>query len=312
MVRAVWLTVLVCALAPARVALAHHEALFGPQSSLAVESEAFVSVQSHAHVFGSGPSLDRETTFILSAGVTPFRTVPWSLTLVLPYTYEDARSPTGDQTGPFSSCGGCLARENALVSTAYRFDYSGLQRSTGKDGNFALASASLEPPTGSKDYLAFQGPWNGILAAMTGFEWSHYAVVGLGYYRVNARDDQGSKKGNNWLAGLGFAYTPIDEAKRLLSLQIGLAGEFHERDVLTGAEVPVSGGWETFASPTVVWAPVAHVRLFGYVSIPVVQSYRSATQEDQWRGGLGVIYSFDRPSAVVNVPPPPGSGLDPT
>src|SRR5579863_5082739 len=80
-------------------AWAHHEALFGPQSSLAVESEGFVSLQAHEHVFGVGSTYDQETSYIVSAGVMPFRSIPWSLTLVQAYTYENARTPQGDQTG---------------------------------------------------------------------------------------------------------------------------------------------------------------------------------------------------------------------
>ncbi len=195
------------------LAEAHHEALFGPQSSLAVESEGFVSLQAHEHVFGVGSTYDQETAYIVSAGVSPFRHLPWSFTLVQTYTYENARTPQGNQAGPESSCGGCVARENVLVSTSYRFDFTGLKRATGKDGNFALLSAAIEPPTGEKDYAPFHGPVNYILAAMAGVEWSHFSTVGLGYYRLNAADGSGSKKGNNWLAGLGFAYTRVDERR---------------------------------------------------------------------------------------------------
>src|SRR6516162_545113 len=100
-----------------RRASAHHEALFGPQSSLAVESEGFVSLQAHEHVFGAGSTYDQETATIVSAGVSPFRSIPWSFTLVQAYTYENARTPQGEQTGPQSSCGGCVARENLLLGT---------------------------------------------------------------------------------------------------------------------------------------------------------------------------------------------------
>lgn len=278
-----------------RHAFAHHEALFGPQSSLAVESEGFVSLQAHEHVFGVGSQYDQETAYIVSAGISPFRAIPWSFTLVQTYTYENARSPQGDGTGPLSSCGGCVARENLLASTSYRFDFTGLQRTTGKDGNFALLSAAIEPPTGEKDYAPFHGPVNYILAAMAGVEWSHFAAVGLGYYRLNSTDDTGSKKGNNWLAGLGFAYTPVDEPGRMLSLQIGLAGEVHDPDVIGGSAL-VSGGWELFASPTLVWMPAERTRFFMYVSLPVAQDYKADYQVDQWRAGLGVIYSFERAS----------------
>ena len=293
---------LIAAVTVCSSASAHHEALFGPQSSLAVESEGFVSVQAHEHVFGLGSSYDQETAYIVSAGVSPFHGIPWSFTLVQTYTYENARTPQGDQTGPLSSCGGCIARENLLVSTSYRFDFTGLQRATGKDGNFALMTAAIEPPTGDKDYAPFHGPMNSIFATMAGVEWSHYSAVALGYYRLNAADDTGSKKGNNWLAGLGFTYTPIDERARMISFQLGLAAEVHDRDVVNGSNL-VSGGWEAFASPTIVWKPASPMRFFMYVSLPVAQDYRADYQVDRWRAGLGVIYSFDRgPEAVLVAP----------
>lgn len=274
-------------------AAAHHEALFGPQSSLAVESEGFVSLQAHEHVFGAGSTYDQETAYIVSGGVSPFRAIPWSFTLVQTYTYENARTPQGEQTGPQSSCGGCVARENLLLGTSYRFDLTGLQRATGKDGNFVLLSVALEPPTGEKDYAPLHGQTNAIVAAMAGLEWSHFATVALGYYRLNTTDDARSKKGNNWLAGLGFAYTPVDERARMLSVQMGLAAEVHDADVAGGASL-VSGGWEVLASPTAVWMPAARTRFFLSVSLPVAQGYRADYQVDHWRAGAGVIYSFDR------------------
>lgn len=128
-------------------------------------------------------------------------------------------------------------------------------------------------------------------------------AVALGYYRLDAADDTGSKKGNNWLAGLGFAYTPVDEPARMISLQMELAGEAHDPDVVAGADL-VSGGWEVFASPTVVWMPAARTRFFTYVSLPIAQDYRADYQVNHWRAGVGVIYSFDRPPEPPVAPPP--------
>ena len=69
--------------------------------------------------------------------------------------------------------------------------------------------------------------------------------------------------------------------------------------MIAGAEIAESGGQEIFASPTVVWAPAAHMRFFTYVSVPLVQDYRAAFEEDRWRAGLGLIYSFDRPKGTA-------------
>ena len=276
-------------------AFAHHEALFGPQSSLAVESAGFVSVQTHTRAYGLGDTRTQETTFIVSGGFTPIASVPWSITLVQPYTHQTTRAPTPTgSTGPFTACDGCLRRENNLVSTAYRFDLTSLQRATGKDGNFALISAALEPPTGNKDYATFHGPFNAIGAAMVGFEWSAFSAVALGYYRANTLDATSSKKGDNFLVGAGVAYTPIDTPNEMLSVQLGVGDEVHFRDVDHGTTIDASGGWEVLLSPTLVGSPIERVRIFALVSLPIAQSYRADSQRDRWRAGVGVIYAFDR------------------
>src|SRR3954466_14449517 len=92
---------------PAR---AHHEALFGPLPSLAVEAPAFVSVQSFMRATGKTSPRGQESTFILSGGVTPF-SFPLGFALVQPFTYETTNAPN-DAAGPFFSCNGCFRVEN--------------------------------------------------------------------------------------------------------------------------------------------------------------------------------------------------------
>jgi hypothetical protein len=189
------------------------------------------------------------------------------------------------------------------VSSGYRFDFTGLQRRTERDGNFALLTAALEPPTGEKEAPPFQGPFNGIVAAMVAFEWRSVSAVAIGYYRVNGVDNTGSNRGNNWLAGLGFAWTPIDTRGHMLSFQLGLAAEVHDRDQDHHAEVASSGGWELFASPTIVVAPVERLRIFALVSLPFAQDYRASADRDDWRAGLGIIYSLWDTATVPALPP---------
>lgn len=288
----------------AREASAHHEALFGPQSSLAVESSGFVSVQAHTRAYGVRGTQTQETTFILSGGIAPIADVPWAITLVQPFTYQTTRVPTpSGSTGPFTACDGCFRRENNLVATSYRFDFTGLQRAFGKDGNFTLLSFALEPPTGNKDYATFHGPFNFIGAAMSGLEWRSWSAVFLGYYRANSPDGTSSKKGDNFLLGLGAAYTPIDTHDAMLSFQLGVGEEVHFRDVALGTTVDSSGGAELLVSPTVVVSPLAALRIFALVSLPVAQSYRDDGQHDRWRAGLGAIWSFERHDHGTALPP---------
>jgi hypothetical protein len=95
-----------------RTASAHHEALFGPQSSLAVESEGFVSLQSHAHAYGIHGTETQESTYILSAGLSPIGGVPWSIAIVQPFTYQTTASPTAPEAPGRSALatGACDAR----------------------------------------------------------------------------------------------------------------------------------------------------------------------------------------------------------
>lgn len=286
-----FLAVLACLLFVESTASAHHEALFGPQSSLAVESEGFLSLQTFSHSYGINGTETDETTFILSGGLSPIRDVPWTVTLVQAFTHQTSQMSVPGP-GPFTACDGCLRRENVLVSTSWRFDLKSLQQRWRKDGNFALVSAALEPPTGDKDYAPFQGPFNGIVAGMLAFERGPFATVALGYYRSDGLDSMQSKKGDNLLVGVGIAYTPIDRRNRLLSFQLGTGYEYHFSDVDHGSHI--GGGGELLVSPTIVGSPLANMRIFALVSIPVAQSYSADYQHDRWRVGAGVIYSFSR------------------
>jgi hypothetical protein len=275
------------------VALAHHEALFGPQSSLAAESAGFVSLQTHTHATGIGGQSAQETTFIASGGFSPLSKLPLGITFVQPFTFQTSRVPTSPEaTGPFTTCDGCFRRENVILSTQYRFDFKSLQRAFGKDGNFALVSAAFELPTGNKDYPALTGPFNYMCASMVGVEKDAWSTVALGYYRFNTKDASRSKKGDNFLTALGGAWTPIDEPDRMASLQLGLGYERHFTDLASGSQVNPSGGWEVLASPTAVWMPVKSLRLFAYVSLPLMKRYEDPSQVDRWRAGVGAFYAF--------------------
>jgi len=291
---AAWATFAGIVLVPS-VASAHHEALFGPQSSLAVESQGFASFQTHVHAYGLGATQTTETTSILSGGISPFANVPIGFALIQPFTYQTTRAPTPDgSVGPFSACDGCLRMENSLVAAQYRFDFTELQRDFGKDGNFALMSGALEVPTGNKDYSPFQGPFNFIITGMLGFEKGPWSTVALGYYRRNTPDFASSKKGDNFLLALGGAYTPLDEAGAMFSMQLGVGYEYHLRDAVDGAAIDASGGGQLLLSPTLVGSFVPHLRVFALVTLPAAQSMRGDDVTDRWRAGVGIIYSFER------------------
>src|SRR5260221_14672289 len=60
---------------------AHHEAIFGPQSSLVLSAPAFLSVQSYTRRLAAPAT--GETNALVSGGLTPLPRVPFSGTAIL-------------------------------------------------------------------------------------------------------------------------------------------------------------------------------------------------------------------------------------
>ena len=97
-------TVIVCAAFAAAVQLflstpasAHHEAMFGPQSSAVLSPGMFISLQMFDREDGQGNYRHRETTSVYSLGVKPFQN-PLSFAVVAANTRE-AYSYLGSTTG---------------------------------------------------------------------------------------------------------------------------------------------------------------------------------------------------------------------
>lgn len=89
-------------------AFAHHEAMFGPQSSAVLSPGIFLSAQVFDRENGRNETIHRETTTVFSVGVQPSTKRPLSLAFVIPFT--------------FSSTVGDLSRqrfEDALISARY-------------------------------------------------------------------------------------------------------------------------------------------------------------------------------------------------
>ena len=275
------LRVLACAAVAAvlpRATLAHHEAIFGPQSSLVLSAPGFISIQGFTRQTGTASDRKQETTALISGAFTPF-SFPLSFSIIAPASHVALLDRGGSRT----------ASENIIFGARYRFDLDALNRTFGKDGNFFMGMAAIEPPTGSMDHPAFHGPFNGMFAVLGSLERGPWSGIGYGFYRLNGTDS-GAKKGDNLILGSGLAWTPID-SKQLLSLQVGASYEFTARDMLAGTDVAASGGDELLLHPTVVWG-AGPVLVFAVVSLPVYRSFRDAVQQDRWRVGLGLTCVF--------------------
>lgn len=265
-------------------AQAHHEAIFGPQSSLVISSPAFVSLQAFSRRSGRANQQTQETTGLLSAGLSPLEDVPVSVSVIAPASYIH----------DLGSGSAVMGVEDIILGARYRYDLEGLQQAFGREGNFLLGMAAAELPTGTVDYPAFQGPLDGWLAALGSVEYEAFSAIGYGFYRLNGVAHDQSRAGDNLFTGGGLAWTPFDDpaTERLFSVQFGVSYELTFQDQLAGERVAGTGGWGVLAHPTLVWGPGGHVLLFGMASVPILQSYEDPSAQDAWRVGMGAIYLF--------------------
>ena len=268
--------------APAR---AHHEAIFGPQSSLVLSAPTFASVQTFSRQLGTAGARTQESTLLLSAGLTPFRSVPVSFSVALPMSSIDTLD------GANASRRGL---EDAILGVRYRLDLTGLQERFGKDGNYVMGMAAVEVPTGLVDHAAFRGPLDGMVAALAGIERGPFSWNSYAFYRRHGTDSAGARVGDNLFLGGGMAYTPFDDParERLVSLQLGLSYEIYARSTESGALIPDSGGRGLYLHPTVVWGPGGRILLFAMTSLPAFEDYRNMADNNRWRVGLGIIFLF--------------------
>lgn len=276
--RAVVVVALACV---GTTAAAHHEAIFGPQSSLVLTAPGFVTVQGFSKRTGAG---DQETTFIGAFGMSPGSRPEFSFGLTVPLSWIDSSNRADSSK---------VGLENVVVGTRYRLDLRRLQQRFRKDGNFVLFMAAFEIPNGTIDYPhPFQGTYNALTATLYALEWRMFSANAFLLYRYDGVDSTRSKKGDEIFAGLGFAWTPIDRPNRLLSFQVGVSAENHLRRQLLGAEVAESGGTEVMISPTIVFMPTGRWQIFALASLPAYQGLRDPSEQDRWRIGLGLIYLF--------------------
>jgi hypothetical protein len=263
---------------------AHHEAIFGPQSSLVFSEPGYLSSQLFSRNVGAPGDKVQETTGVLSGAYSPFTGIPLSFNVIQPFSYIRNIDARTSQTG----------LEDTIVGARYRYDLKGLQQRFDREGNFLIATGGLELPTGSIDHDAFDGPIDAVVGVLGSVERGALSVIGYGFFRYNSSRD-GSKDGDNFILGTGTAWTPLDDAAngRLFSIQLGLSYENYARDREAGVRLDETGGWGLLVHPTVVWGPSEHWLLFALVSIPVTQSYRDSAQEEHWRVGFGVTYLFE-------------------
>ncbi|TLY19761.1 MAG: hypothetical protein E6K68_09200 [Nitrospirae bacterium] len=98
------------------IADAHHEAIFGPQSSLLYSLDRFVSVQVFSRQTGIAGQKTQETTGVLSGGMNPVSGLPVTVTAIVPYSLINQLDAGSSRSG----------FEDVILGGRYRYDLSSL------------------------------------------------------------------------------------------------------------------------------------------------------------------------------------------
>jgi hypothetical protein len=276
------LSLLVSTAAPAR---AHHEAMFGPQSSAVLSPGIFVSGLLFDKEMGKGDQERRETTTVYSVGFKPIKEQPLSMAFVVPVTFAGGAP---DPNQPHANSSGF---EDMLISARYRVDAPAAARAFGMDESYVMGVGGVELPTGTFDHPFGKGAYGAIAAGLWSLEKRPFATIAYVYYHHRGVYD-GVRDSGNVFTGGGLAYTPIDDEARgkLFSLQLGLSYERTFMSEDNGLPVPDSGSSGVFIHPGVVFDITESLQFFGLVSLPLTQEYNSIVDRQRFRFGTGIIW----------------------
>jgi hypothetical protein len=263
-------------------AQAHHEALFGPQSSSVLSPDGFLTFQIFTRELGPPGDRTRETTGVVSAGTRLSKTRPITLSVTAPYSW--IREAGGPRHGA----------EDVLVGLRYRHDLKTLQDRWNREGNFVSAMGAVELNNGTIDHDKWSGPPEAMGALLGSVERGAWSLMGYAVARANVEDESGSKSGNPVFVGSGIAYTPNEDfaTGRLVSYQAGVSWEHYAKDRSARQLVAASGGNEIFVHPAVAYSPGHNLLFFGILSWPVWQGVNDIATKTAYRVGSGVIYGW--------------------
>jgi hypothetical protein len=262
-------------------ASAHHEAMFGPQSSAVLSPGMFISLQMFDRENGRGDYRHRETTSVYSVGVKPFQTNPLSFAFVAANTRE-----------AYSGLGSTTRFEDPLISARYRVNADGVAKALGVQESYVMGVGGLEVPLGNKDHPSGHGPIGEIAAGLFSVEKRPIAGIAYAYYHHAGQYDHGTRQSGNFFTGTGVAYTPIDDdtAGHLFSLQLGLSYEKTFAVEELGKPLPDSGSTGVFMHPGIVFQTNPRVQFFALVSLPLTQQFNSINDQQRFRLGFGTIF----------------------
>jgi hypothetical protein len=277
--------VLILCLLSAAPASAHHEAMFGPQSSSVLSPGIFLSALVFDKETGKDDWKRRETTTVYSVGFKPVKKAPVSIAFSLPMTFAGG--------APDPSAPGAATRgfEDSVLTARYRLDAPGIASSLGLDQSYVMAVGGVEMPTGTFDHPFGKGAFGQIVAGLFSMEKRPFATIAYVYYHRRGVFE-GTRDSGNTFAGGGLAYTPIDDEEhgKLFSVQLGMSYERTFASEENGLVIGDSGGAGVFIHPGVVFQVTPALQFFGLVSLPVSQQWNSVVDQQRFRLGTGIIW----------------------
>jgi hypothetical protein len=277
--------VLAAALFSARPASAHHEAMFGPQSSSVLSPGIFLSAQVFDKEEGKDNQKRRETTTVYSVGFKPLKKQPLSIAFVLPVTFAGG-APDPSEPGAASR-----GFEDTVLTARYRVDAGAVASVLGLDQSYVMGVGGIEMPTGTFDHPFGKGAFGEIAAGLFSVEKRPLAAIAYVYYHHRGVYN-GTRDSGNTFAGGGLAYTPVDDESngKLFSLQIGMSYERTFPSEENGVPLADSGASGVFIHPGVVFSMTPSVQFFGLVSLPLTQQFNSIVDHQRFRLGTGIIW----------------------
>jgi hypothetical protein len=244
---------------------AHHEAVFGPQSTALLTHPRFVSTQYYFTHEGRDPAVKTRSHIpVLSFGL-PIKG-PWSMTVTLPF--EVSTNSLGENS---------KGVQDVVLGVRYRRMLAGNQS--------LMALGTFDLPTSSIEHRAF-GFGAGLLYNN---EWEHWAMNLYSLARTEHTFDAGEKRGNRILFGTGLAYA---HEKVPFSPQIGFSWEHLTRGRQGGVLVPGSNTSALMVHPAINKTfRDETIQIFNVVSIPVKQ-WSGDEGWQRWRFATGLLWTF--------------------
>jgi hypothetical protein len=266
-------------------AFAHHEAMFGPQSSAVLSPGIFLSALVFDKETGKDDLKRRETTTVYSVGFKPMKKQPLSMAFVLPVTFAGG-APDPNEPGAATR-----GFEDMLISARYRVEAPAVANALGVQESYVMGVGGVELPSGTFDHPFGKGAFGEIAAGLFSLEKRPFAMISYVYYHHRGVYE-GVRDSGNTFAGGGLAYTPIDDEAhgKLFSLQLGVSYErtFQSQD--NGVAVADSGSSGVFIHPGIVFDISPTVQMFGLVSLPLTQQFNSIVDRQRFRLGTGIIW----------------------